>query len=91
MSHDAINSWVQNAKSGNGAASSSSQRSVTVVRATPKDKGSMIMELSNKLLPWLSKMLNGVRDNNGMLLQPAHIRGISIEMAQELVNKKNAN
>jgi hypothetical protein len=88
MSHDAINSWVENAKmaSKNHAAH---QQGIQVVRAK-QDKGNIILDLSEKLLPWLHKLLDGTRDNNGMLLQPAHVRAISLEMAQSLVKKHQA-
>ena len=90
MSHDAINSWVENAKNGSRPAVASSNQGVQVVKAKqpPKDLGSLILEVAERIFPSISKMLEGVRDNNGMLLQPAHIRAISLDVAQGVVKKQ---
>ena len=88
MSHDAISSWVENAKNGNRSTSNSTKQGVQVVRATP-NKGNLILELAEKLFPRFIKILEGVRDNNGMLLQPAHVRAIALDVAQGLVKQQH--
>ena len=91
MSHDAISSWVENAKNGSRSPSDAPRQGVQVVRATPQpNKGNIILELADKLLPSISRMLTGVRDDNGLLLQPAHIRAITLDVAQRLVKQHQA-
>ena len=45
------------------------------------------MEVAEILRPWLTQMLDGVRDNKGMLLQSANIRALALNVAQDIVNK----
>ena len=44
------------------------------------------MDIADKIWPSLMKLFSGVRDENGMLMQPAHVRGIALNVAQDLVN-----
>ncbi len=91
MSHDAINSWVSGAKSSRKADLSDAAKSaaITVVRRTQAQaRGNLIMEIAEKIRPHLLKMFAGVRDENGMLLQPAHIRGIALNMAQNIAKEQ---
>lgn len=92
MTKEPINSWVEKAKSGSLAADVQENSGVKVVRreATPS-RGNRIMELADKLWPGLLELFEGVRDNSGMLLQPAHIRGIALNMAQDLIKKRENN
>lgn len=82
MSKQTTENWIN--KTGHGA-------SVRKNAAAPViSKGATIMEMADRLWPHLSEMLRGVRDNNGMLLQPAHIRGIALNVAQDLMKKYEA-
>ena len=47
------------------------------------------MEIAERIRPWLSKMFEGVRDENGMLVQPARVRGIALDVAQRIVQEQN--
>ncbi len=86
MSHDAISSWVDKAKI--PAAPVVSQSAVKVVRREVQSRGNVIMEIAEKIRPFLQKMFEGVRDENGMLLQSAHIRGIALNMAQGIIKEQ---
>ena len=92
MANETINNWVEKAKANVAVAV---QDSVQVVRREAEPtKGQIIMDIADKLWPWLLETLKDVRDNTGMLLQPAHIRGIALTMAQDLANlseKKRPN
>ena len=84
MSPDAINSWIEKAKHADGTAKPAG---IQVVRRA-ETRGNVIMEIADKIRPYLAKMFEGVRDEEGMLLQPAHIRGIALNVAQGIVNKQ---
>ncbi len=45
-----------------------------------------ILEIAEKIYPWLLKMFDGMRDDTGALLQPAHVRAISLNVAQRLLH-----
>jgi hypothetical protein len=90
MSNDAINSWVGKAKNTPAAASAKNTEVKVIKRAVPEPRGNIIMDVAEKIRPFLLKMFEGVRDESGMLLQPAHIRGIALNMAQNIV-KEQAN
>lgn len=88
MPHDAINNWVENAKKAQKASPIEKAAGVQVItRVTPQNRGGLIMEISEKIRPWLMTMLDGMRDNDGMLLQPAHVRAIALDVAQGIVKK----
>lgn len=93
MNGESINRWVDKAKQGSSEGNADDVKGVQVVRREATvSKGQMIMDAADKILPGLQELLRGVRDNSGMLLQPAHIRGIALRMAQGLVanhSKKN--
>lgn len=87
MSHDAINNWVEKAK-GHVEPLSEEKSGVQVVRRpVPVTKGAIILDMAEKLRPWLTSVLTGLRDENGMLMQPARIRGIALNMAQHIVKQ----
>lgn len=90
MSREPINNWVAKAKqdASSAAAVQTNSEGVRVVRCEAPSKGQLIMQLADKIWPGLRELLQDVRDNSGMLLQPAHIRGIALNMAQELVNQQ---
>ncbi|MCE2926447.1 MAG: hypothetical protein LW823_02205 [Rickettsiales bacterium] len=87
MTHDAINNWIEKAKQVDDAAAAES--GVRVIR-NPKapSRGAQIMEIAEKLRPWFAKMFEGVRDENGMLVQPARVRGIALNVAQRIVQEE---
>ena len=87
MSHDAINTWVDKAKSSIPEAVGAA--AVQVVRRTQEQsRGNAIMALAEKMRPFLLKMFDGLRDEHGMLMQQAHVRGIALNMAQNIVKKQ---
>jgi hypothetical protein len=47
--------------------------------------GELILQVAEALKPGLQDEFEGVRDENGMPVQPARVRGIAIIIAQELV------
>ncbi len=53
--------------------------------------GELILQVAEALKPGLQDELEGVRDENGMPVQPARVRGIAIIIAQELVKSHMAN
>lgn len=53
-------------------------------------RGNLIMEIAEKIRPWLARMLGEVRDENGMLVQPARVRAIALNMAQSIVKEQEA-
>ena len=94
MPNETIGNWVEKAKA-NAATHSDSTGTVNVVRrAAAPTTGQMIMDMADKLWPGLMDLLKGAHDGSGLLLQPAHVRGIALNMAQTLVKKnetKNSN
>lgn len=50
--------------------------------------GNPVLEIAERIYPWLLKMFDGIRGDDGMLLQPAHVRAISLNVAQRLVHKQ---
>ena len=87
MSHDAINSWVNNAKKPIPAAAKSAAIQV-VTRAQEQTRGNLIIDIAEKIRPYLMKMFEGVRDENGMLLQQANVRGIALNVAQSIAKEQ---
>jgi hypothetical protein len=94
MSHDAINSWVRKAKSKEfqeAVIKRGVQKKISTKNGLRGDElrsnGSFIMEIAEKIRPHLQRMFAGVRDENGMILQPAHIRGIALNVAQDIFKK----
>jgi hypothetical protein len=86
MSHDIINSWVEKAKSADVAMPA--VEGVQVIRRANQSRGSMIMEIAERIRPWLTEMFQSVRDENGMLVQPARVRGIALNVAQGIVKEQ---
>ncbi len=97
MSHDAISNWVEKAKmSGEVSESAAASTGVQVIKRAPapQSRGNAIMEIAEKIRPWLLKMFDGIRDENEMLIQPARVRAIALNVAQSIVieqEKKAAN
>ncbi len=89
MSHEIINSWVEKARQ-NGKEAEAAQQGVKVIRASDPNRGNLIMEIAEKIRPWLTKLFANVRDENGMLVQPARIRGIALNVAQRIVAEQEA-
>lgn len=86
MSNDVISHWVEKAKLADGGALPAG--GVKVIRNTHKSQGSSIIDIAEKLRPWLAKMFEGVRDENGMLVQPARIRGIALNLAHHIIKEQ---
>lgn len=87
MAGDVISNWVEKAKSGGEPEPQSN--GVVVIKRDALTKGNLIMEIAERLRPWLTKMFEGVRDENGMLVQPARVRGIALNVAQSIVNEED--
>jgi hypothetical protein len=87
MTHDALEGWIKNARQSGGESALAS--GIRVIR-NPKapSRGAQIMEIAEKLRPWFAKMFEGVRDENGMLVQPARVRGIALNVAQRIVQEE---
>ena len=88
MSHDSINSWVEKAKSLIDAKDEPQAKAVRVIKHVHKSGGNLIMQVADALRPYLTRMFENVRDENGMLVQPARSRGIALNIAQSIVKKK---
>lgn len=90
MPNEMIGNWVDKAKANVSAPEAST--GVNVVRREPAmTKGQMIMDVADRLWPGLMDVFKGVRDHSGMLLQPAHVRGIALNAAQDLVEEHYSN
>lgn len=59
----------------------------TNIRKPIQTTGNLIMSIAEAIRPWLMKMFEGARDENGMLVQPARVRAISLNVAQRLVKE----
>ncbi len=86
MNEDNLNHWIDRAKINESLPKSAS--GVQVIKHVTKSRGQIIMEISEKILPIMQSFFNGKRDNSGILLQPAHIRGIALNYAEYLVKAK---
>ncbi len=90
MNEDNINEWVGNARANENVAAA--PKGVKVIRKEqPKSHGTIIMEIAEKLRPSLMKWFDGKYNDDGMLIQPAHVRGFAIEMAENLVKSRHHN
>lgn len=85
MTHDAIDNWIERAKQAEGDINPANNDIKVIRRGSMQTRGNRIMEIAEYLRPWLTKMYAGVRDENGMLVQPSRIRGIALNAAQEIV------
>ncbi len=54
-------------------------------KVAPQTTGAKIMHLADMIHPALMKKLQGCRDENGMPVQPARVRGLSLIIAQNLI------
>jgi hypothetical protein len=88
MSHDAISSWVDKAKNGAKPLAKSANAVCVIKNVEIANHGNLIMEIAEKIRPFLLKMFTGVRDEEGMPLQPAHIRGIALNVAQSIIKEQ---
>jgi hypothetical protein len=89
MSQDAINSWVKKAKNQPELAAAGAANGVQVIkRAAPVTKGNVIMDVAEKIRPWLMNVFNGLRDENGLLIQPSRVRAIALNVAQDIVRQQ---
>jgi len=82
--NDSINEWVNNAHA-TEATQDAAVRSVKVIRKETRSRGQIIMAVADALRPHFNKMFEGVRDAEGMLAQPAHIRAFALNVAQGIV------
>lgn len=49
------------------------------------------MDIAEKIRPFVMNIYAGLRDEAGMLYQPAHIRGVALNMAQDLLKMHEEN
>ena len=91
MAQDIMSSWVQKAKAGDtGEIVQAQPDGVLVIkRVTPENRGKAIIEIAEKLWPWLMKMFEGERDRHGMLVHPSKVRGIALNVAQSLIKEQD--
>ena len=91
MIRDPIDSWIEKTThdSMHGAEEEDSGDDIRVIarRHQPINQGNIIVELAEKIRPALIRMFAGVRDESGIPIQPATIRGISLNLAQRLVKE----
>lgn len=90
MGNETISHWVEKAKNAPAAPAQKESGVQVVRREPPPTTGQVIMDIADKLWPGLMELFHGMRDSSGMLLQPAHVRGIALNMAQELAKKRSA-
>jgi len=91
MNEQNINEWVGRAKAGETVITSGDTTVKVIRKEPPKNRGSIIMAVAEALRPHLNKLFEGKRDNEGLVIQPAHIRGYALNMAQYLVQKNEEN
>jgi hypothetical protein len=87
MSHDNINSWVEKAKQMEALVPETEGVQV-IRRVAMPNRGNLIMQVADKIYPWLMEMFQGIRDENGMLPQPARVRGIALNVAQDIIKRQ---
>lgn len=89
---DNINEWTKQAKASEDEGASSTG-GVRVVRNKPVHQsiGQIIMQVADKIRPHLSSLFEGSHNSDGMLVQPAHIRGLALEVAEWMVKEEQKN
>ena len=91
MSEKPINFWLEQMahQSQLEAAVDSGVSNVQVIQRKHKPvQGNIIVDVAEKIRPIMLKMFDGVRDENGVVLQPARIRAMSLNLAQRLVKEQ---
>ena len=88
MANEMMSNWGETA---GGMFASPKTPNLKTGKQAQKSKGNIIMEVAEMLRPWLMQKLEGMRDKNGMVAQPAHIRGIALNIAQRLLNEQEKN
>ena len=83
MSNEPIEHWIAKARQMKPEAKADG--SLLVHSRRPKTNSQLIMEIAETIRPIIAKFFSGARDANGMLVQPARIRGIALNVAQDLV------
>ena len=90
MTQDMIGNWVEKARSSNDDSSDNSgngSRIKVIRREEVMTRGNMIMDIAERIRPFLMELFTGIRDEDGMLYQPANVRGIALNMAQKVLKK----
>jgi hypothetical protein len=88
MARDSIHHWIEKAKSLTDGPAEMPNKNMRAPKTPHKTDGNVIMEIADKLRPWLGKIFENVRDENGMLVQPSRIRAIALNVAQDIVRKQ---
>jgi hypothetical protein len=88
MSHDSTGIWVEKAKSLIDHHQETAAKMSGRKKPVPKTSGNTIMEVADKLRPWLTQMFENIRDENGMLVQQARIRALALNVAQTIVQRQ---
>ena len=83
MSNEPIEHWI--AKARQVKTEVKAEGSLLVQSRKPKTNGQVIMEIAETIRPIIAAFFKNARDGNGMLVQPARIRGIALNVAQDLV------
>lgn len=95
MTNDAINNWIEQAKQPKGnfvvGNNPNAQRPQVIKRVETDQRGKLIMLIADAIRPVLAKFLDGKRDHSGLPFQPAHVRGIALNIAQGMVKQQDTN
>ncbi|MDE3059735.1 MAG: hypothetical protein KGJ06_01840 [Pseudomonadota bacterium] len=88
---EVIGNWVEKAKAAGAANAPVNGSGIRVIRREqPRGKGNVILDLAEKIRPWLMQMAEGVRDKNGLAVQPPHVRAVALNLAQRIVKEQEA-
>lgn len=89
MSNEPINMWIERAKESAASSDAPGEEGVKVIhRQHRKTRGNVIMDIAERIRPILAKLFEGARDENGMLVQPAHVRAIALNVAQDIIKEQ---
>lgn len=90
MTDKPLNSWIEQiARSTQINAASGDGSGVQVIQRKHKPlQGNIIVDVAEKIRPIMLKMFAGAKDENGVVLQPAKIRAMSLNLAQRLVKEQ---
>jgi hypothetical protein len=89
MTRDPINSWIEQIAGSNpmNAAGGDASGVQVIHRKHRPVQGNIIVDVAEKIRPIMMKMFAGAKDENGVVLQPARIRAMALDMAQWMVKK----
>jgi hypothetical protein len=86
MDEKVISHWLDKTRARPASETAAGVQVIRREKAPPR--GQIIMEMAEKLRPWIASMFENVRDDNGMLVQPSRVRGIALNVAQRIVHEQ---